>query len=69
MTPRRKGERLSLAKHVCSNKNKHAALAPVTSVQLDAIPMPCHTDKTIPPKAVMTGMMTTAQIRPDETRV
>jgi hypothetical protein len=31
--------------------------------------MPCHTDKTIPPKAVMIGTMTTSQIRPDETRV
>ena len=31
--------------------------------------MPCHTDKTIPPKAVTTGTMTTGKIRPDKMHV
>jgi hypothetical protein len=41
----------------------------VTSVQSDAILVPCRINKTIPPKAVTTGMMTTGQIRSDEMRV
>ena len=72
----RNRERSSAAKHACTDKNEHAALTPqgprgqhVTLVWSDAIPMIHCTDKTIPPKAVTTGMMTTGQIWPDETKV
>jgi hypothetical protein len=41
----------------------------VTSVRSDVIPVPYHTDKTIPPKVVVTGMMITGRIWPDETGV
>ena len=41
----------------------------VTSVWSDTIPVVRHTDKTIPPKAVTMGTITTSQIRPDKTRV
>jgi len=76
MTPRRNRERSSLAKHACSNKEQACRTDPtriegttVTSVRLDTFPMPHHTNKTIPPKAVMTGTMTTSQIWPEEMRV
>jgi hypothetical protein len=38
-------------------------------VRSDAIPMPRSTDKTTLPKVVMTGTITTDQIRPDKMHV